>query len=101
MKTILACIAVAFLIVLPGCSILGDTFRDKKEEQILEIERYDATTGRPMKTARIIDDRPIAVEYKGPDGKPIRKKEKHGGWFISPPPLPLPEPKAEVVPAEH
>lgn len=92
--------AVVALVTLTGCV---DLFRNKVQDEIREIERYDPITGRPMKTAQVIDSRPLEVEYRAPDGKRIKRKEKRTGWFLVPPPLPevkKEEPKAEAVPVQ-
>jgi len=82
---LLSAFAGVLLTVLIGCSpLLGES----KQTELVSIERYDPETGRPMKVAEIIDDRPIKVKFTGPDGKPIIKMLKISGGMYTPPPLP-------------
>ena len=74
------------MIVLCGC---GDSFRDKNNETIRDIDRYDPITGQAMQTAELDADKPVPVIYRAPDGKSlIRKNEMRRGWGLVPPPLP-------------
>ena len=82
-------LSVVFLgvitLIVTGCApLLGEN----KQTELVSIERYDPETGRPMKVAEIIDDRPIKVKFTGPDGKPIIKLLKLTGGMYTPPPLP-------------
>lgn len=91
-----------FALFLAGCS---SPWRNEVKTEIREIERYDPKTGRPMKTATLVESRPVAVEYVAPDGKGgkklIKVMEKRTGWELSPPPLPKEEEKkAETVPVQ-
>jgi hypothetical protein len=80
--------------VLVGCApLLGEN----KQTELVSIERYDPETGRPLKVAEIIDDRPIKVKFTGPDGKPIIKMLKLSGGMYTPPMLPKVE-KVEEKP---
>lgn len=96
MKHVLKLCALTFVLgCLTGC--IGDMFRNKVEKELISIERYDPHTGKPLKNAEIIDERPIKVRYVV-DGKPVVRMEKRTGGFVNAPPLPKEEPKAEIVP---